>query len=303
MRIFLFILLSVVFAAVTPVWGQDEAAFDATTTLSENEQMAFIGQLISEKLDPKYQKPISGCRIDENGEEKCNFYLHVKDRYQTRYKVLRGISNIETGAVVDFHSYAEYGPPNSNGVAAPEFVILSTWKDKSGSSVLGRNYGFKKVYLTSDGDWAACGSKRELNIKNPDFSPRLEKLSFSVEAKINVEKMYMKLDENADGQISKTEDKRRDRVNSRNAYIDKQFELPIWKREGVFAYCQMGTRVSDLFRRERNNFLHNRRRELCNIEMGESPNVFVGTGSSPDAKEKGKIHEICVERLEFQNLP
>jgi len=68
--------------------------------------------------------------------------------------------------------------------------------------------------------------------------------------------------------------------------------------------CISGVRASKLFTfYKKTHFAPERRRILCNREMGEPDSINVGSGSLPGAELKARTHAACVSRLVVKDNP
>jgi hypothetical protein len=67
--------------------------------------------------------------------------------------------------------------------------------------------------------------------------------------------------------------------------------------------CKAGARVADLYAFElQTRFLPNKWHRDCNIELGYSPNILIGSGSHPTmkAQKDAQYYEICIDRKRFK---
>ena len=305
MRIFLFILLSVVFAAVTPVWGQDEAQdaaesaaideapFDNSTLREDGQIIAFVGRKVFVRKD---ERPSVITETDENGEDTV--YIIMDSRYKARYEILDLVTGDYAGETIDFHAYDHYGTPRFSKSGN----ILIFIHDGPDSRVHSK-YNYYEVHRTTDGDWAACGD--DYYSHDPDDKANnapLEPIPFLEPVTLNIPSIMHKItDYFEEGEVV-TDTERAEVQSEIDADNEKLMDIlstPIWKREGDTATCLLGGRVDDLYEYEnQTRFLPEKREDVCEARHEDELESL-----GDDWKAKRALREDCKALLKIQNLP
>jgi len=174
MRIFLFILLSVVFGTAAHVWAEgDVAIWNNTTQATEREIVAFIGQktyVEKRNLDQYMDFKLPDGTIINRKIPNRN------DRFEARYDILSQVKGTIEADSIDFVAYDHFGRPSF-----PKFeTVLLFLINDDGQWVKMRN--FYAVQRTTDGDWAMCGG-----LGRENYSEEVKKLAASYEEQIQVE--------------------------------------------------------------------------------------------------------------------
>jgi len=271
MRRFLIILVTVVLGAAAPVWAQDAAesaaVFDATTSFTENDYIAFIGEKIFFEKNDTYKKPKSGCVEQADGNILCSVVLHPRDQFRTRYRVVKTLSSQDLGDTVDFYSYIEGNEPYFGRYAQPLLFLSVDGKDPNSLSL---EYS-ENTHRTNGGDWALCGTDLNYDHVRPEVREPLEPIDFSKPP------------------IA--------------AAVDKKHPEPIWATIDDGAVCRLGMYAQDLYDFRYNRwFLDDKREAVCKSEIGK----FKGdiTLKSMEAyKAHGQRIRACMMAMELKGLP
>jgi len=300
MRIFLFILLSVVLAIAAPVWGQadaslDETPFDNSTLREDGQIIAFVGKKVFVREDENFSKFLITNHKNENGEHD---YVLVGSRYEARYEILDLVSGEYVGKTIDFYIYSGGTPRFSKSENILIFI------HDGPDSRIHSKYNFYEVHRTTDGDWAACGNayvqydpKEEEKNKEP-----LEPISFLHPVTVNVPSVMYKISDFYEEDEIITDSSRAEaqaEIDDYNKEDNALYQPPIWKRDGDIATCQMGTRVRDLYDfQNQTRFLPDHREEICEARHAEELEAL-----GENHKAKRDLREDCEALLEIQNLP
>lgn len=179
MRIFLFILLSVVLGTAAPVWGQDEAQDDAadwdnSTPTTNGTILAFVGKKVSiEKNNLTLTEEIEL----PDGTMATRIVPRLSDRFEARYEILETIKGSYEEPYIDFVNHDHYGRPTF-----PKFETVLLFLMNNGGEWVNTSRTFFPVQRTTDGDWAKCGS-----LVRDDYNEDLKKYAASFEENILVE--------------------------------------------------------------------------------------------------------------------
>lgn len=117
--------------------------------------------------------------------------------------------------------------------------------------------------------------------------------------------LYYPVHETTDGDwaICGSPDRYKDDGHEGRNYVEPiGFVNPVMEKAGD-KKCTMGTRVAQVFAfQNKMRFLPDKWRANCNIELGYRPNIIIGSGSHPTAKEQqdAQLYELCMERKAFE---
>jgi len=117
--------------------------------------------------------------------------------------------------------------------------------------------------------------------------------------------LYYPVHETTDGDwaICGSPDRYKDDGDEGRNYVEPiGFVNPVMEKAGD-KKCTMGTRVAQVFAfQNKMRFLPDKWRANCNIELGYRPNIIIGSGSHPTAKEQqdAQLYELCMERKAFE---
>jgi len=298
MRIFLFILLSVVLAIAAPVWGQadaslDETPFDNSTLREDGQIIAFVGKKVFVREDENFSKFLKTNHKNENGEHD---YVLVGSRYEARYEILDLVSGEYVGKTIDFYIYSGGTPREAKN---PFFLIQS----HAGLNIR-MNNGASEIHRTTDGDWAVCGDVyTQYDTGHPRY-PRepLEPISFLDPVIVNVPSLKENLSDYFDEDEILSDTDRAETQTDIDEYYEFESGLyrpPIWKREGDKATCQMGIRAKDLYEFQYQTLiLPEKREQICRNRHAIELEAL---GKNHQAKRT--LRKNCEALLEIQNLP
>lgn len=291
MRIFLFILLSVVLGAAAPVWAQDaaesaavdEAPFDASTLREDGQIIAFVGRKVFVR---KVKNQPS--RIDHWQPE----------RYETRYEILTLVSGEYVNKTIDFY-IDSVDPPLEFPKDKTVLIIIID------GPVTRWNYiSEKEVHRTTDGDWASCGNAyvHYDPDEEDEYKEPLEPISFLEPVTVNVPSFKRKATDYFDeDEVVTDTDRSEAKTKIDNLYKKDSWFIkpPIWKREGPFATCQLGMRARDMYEFEyQTEILPRKRKKICEARHEDELEAL---GDDFDAKTT--LLDDCKTLLKIQNLP
>jgi len=284
MNRFLLTVLGALLCISEPSFAQDKVPFDASTSGTEENVLAFVGKK-------------TFVRKDESWPPQDPDVIYMDSRYQARYKIGQLVAGEYDAETIDFHAYDHYGMPR---FSRPKNVLIfvhdgpnTRWHSK---------YNFYEVHRTSDGDWAACGNAYVQNDPDEEQKEPLEAISFLYPVEVNVSSLLLFVEDEYEPDELVTDTERAEvqaELDEENAETEGLYQPPIWNRQGNVATCQMGTRVADLHKfQNESRFLPDRREKICHKRFAQEIEALEDDEDAQDA-----LIDSCTSLLKIQNLP
>lgn len=293
MKRFLFILLSFVLGASVASAQEnvsiEDMPFDVTTSDPDGSVIAFIGKKIFVRRDETFPP--------EPGKKGDDIIIYMDGRYEARYQIEKLVAGSHEGDTIDFHAYDHYGMPRFSNV---EEALIFVYNNPEGR--VHSKYNYYEVHPTSDGDWAACGDAYVQYDPEEEEKEPLELIPFLDPVEVDVTALTLTVEDQLDPGETISDAERLEwqaELDEENTETEGLYQPPIWSRNGSKATCQMGTRVSELYKfQNENRFLVERREDICRDRHANALDAF-----GNDYKAKRALMKDCTDLLKIQNLP
>jgi len=199
--------------------------FSPLTCASESieDLFVFVGEKISVTEAPK--EPAKPCQ-NKDGSECITISMDLK--YIAKYRVVEMVHGVSPGAEVSFDVYDHYGEPNFAGY---KYVLL--FVSNFNGKLVHQKKQYFDVYRTRGGKWATCGDPNNYNSEGVKPA-KLLNVAFEPSVYFDI-------------------------THFSTEYIDREFPMPIWQRQGNKVICQNGVYIDELFRITNEGVLKSRR--------------------------------------------
>lgn len=250
--------------------------FDHTKGSAGNGRViAFVGEQVFTREAP--ERPST----DETGRT----VIRMDSEWQSRYRILEVLSGTHESPTIDFTAFDHYGTPHYSKADGP--ILLYVWDLEDGR--YHSKYKFRPVYMTTQGDFATCGSPYQDDFKGGNYPynivgteppPALSTIEFKTSAKFDIRAYFHVLDPDIDDTLT-PEDRleRQTEIDAHNREIEAKFVPPIYKRHGNTVHCRMGIPVKEAVRHElATSFRHRRVTDHCKAQFAhQKPEGHRGT--------------------------
>lgn len=242
-------LVRIIALAAFLIGAEPYAPFDHTKeNPGEGDLIIFVGtEIFTQEASQRDRN-----RVDPvTGEEYL--VLRMDSEWQSRFRILQRLEGTYENPTIDFTAFDHFGKPDYSEAKGP--VLLYVREKPRGR--FHDKYRFERVYQTTEGDWATCGSPFEelfdaqkfpYNLAGTETPPPLRDIIFSDPVQIKVGDHYQEYE--FEGLTAEEVAEERAFIDAFNAEMDAKFHPPIYKRYDDLAVCKMGLPVSELVQHE-----------------------------------------------------